>query len=215
MLSELNNKARINHRDDRSVFVTFDDGWSDVLSLIRFFEDAEKLQPVLFLTHDQILGNNSLLPLSRLYAWCDSWNLDIKAITKLGISREQLKSLSEELQHSILDDLGIPKAINSDQVLNHNQIKQLIESGWIIASHAHDHHDMRFDEEKALLEGLKLARISVEKFGGKPWLAWPEGRCTIRTCEIAKKAGFTKQFSLDVEAGNIVFPGLIKRTIWM
>ena len=44
------------------MLVTFDDGWSDVVLLIDFFESAKKLQPVLFLTRDQILGNTNLLP---------------------------------------------------------------------------------------------------------------------------------------------------------
>ena len=66
-LSELNSVAEKNQLEDRSVLVTFDDGWSDVVLLIDFFESAKKL-PVLFLTRDQILGNTNLLPLSRLYA---------------------------------------------------------------------------------------------------------------------------------------------------
>ena len=64
---ELNSVAEKNQVEDRSVLVTFDDGWSDVVLLIDFFESAKKLQPVLFLTRDQILGNTNLLPLSRLY----------------------------------------------------------------------------------------------------------------------------------------------------
>ena len=213
-LSELNAAAEENQVEDRSVLVTFDDGWSDVVLLIDFFESAKKLQPVLFLTRDQILGNTNLLPLSRLYAWCDSWSLGLEKIDQLGISRATLKSLPEDLQHSILDDLDVPRTHISSQVLELEQISQLQRRGWIIASHAHDHHDLRFDDASDLLDGLTKARNEIVEFGGEPWLAWPEGRCTMRTCEIAKKAGFTKQFSLDIEAGNVNHPDLIPREIW-
>jgi len=213
-LDELNSISTRKGVEDRSILVTFDDGWSDVTLLADFFDDNRKLQPVLFLTNEHIKGNRSLLPLSRLYAWCDSWLLDIDQIEDLGISRECLKSLPESLQHSILDDLNIPNTHLSSQILDCEQIGYLKKKGWIIASHAHDHHDLRFDKDEDLLEGLILARKGIEEFGGEPWLAWPEGRCTIRTCEIAKKAGFEKQFSLDVEAGNVDHPDLISRTIW-
>ena len=86
-LSELNSVAQKNQVEDRSVLVTFDDGWSDVVLLIDFFESAKKLQPVLFLTRDQILGNTNLLPLSRLYAWCDSWSLGLEKIDKYRLSK--------------------------------------------------------------------------------------------------------------------------------
>ena len=213
-LDSLNSTATSRGYADNSVLITFDDGWSDVLSLTEYFSHAKKLQPVLFLTHDQILGNSSLLPLSRLYAWCDHWSVDINSIPELGITREGLKSLSENLQHSILDDLEIPKTNSSSQVLSTKEIENLVDEGWIIASHAHDHHDMRFDEDEQLLQGLTQARIEIEKAGGEPWLAWPEGRCTMRTCDIAKQAGFTKQFGLDIESGNVSHPDLITRKIW-
>ena len=213
-LRELNNNGIENGVDDHSILVTFDDGWSDVLQLSDFFEDTEKLQPVFFLTREQILGNSSLLPLSRLYAWCDSWSINLDEIQHLGISRPALKSLSQELQHSILDDLGIPRSMVSDQVLTLVEVAELKQKGWIIASHAHDHHDLRFDDSEELLEGLSKARNEIVAFGGEPWLAWPEGRCTMRTCEIAKNAGFAKQFSLDVEAGHVNHPDLISRKIW-
>ena len=213
-LEKLNREAIIEEVEDHSILVTFDDGWTDSLLLIDFFDRATKLQPVLFLTHEQLTGNSSLLPLSRLYSWCDHWSLELGSISKLGISRNRLKSLPEDLQHSILDSLEIPGTYNSPQVLKLDTISQLRNRGWIIASHAHDHHDLRFDETETLLEGLIKSRIEIENIGGETWLAWPEGRCTMRTCEIAKQAGFTKQFSLDIEAGHVKHSDLISRVIW-
>jgi len=213
-LEKLNREAIIEGREDRSILVTFDDGWIDSLLLIDFFDRAKKLQPVLFLTHQQLTGDSRLLPLSRLYAWCDHWSLDLDCIKELGISRSVLKSIPEDLQHSILDSLEIPGSYNSSQVLELATITELRDRGWIIGSHAHDHHDLRNTDLRELELGLEKAYDSTIKAGGLPWLAWPEGRCSQEICEIASKVGFEKQFSLNIESGKINFPGLEHREIW-
>ena len=182
--------------------------------MFDFFKTATKLQPVLFLTHEQLTGNSSLLPLSRLYSWCDHWSLSIDSISDLGISRSVLKSLPENLQHSILDHLEIPSTYNSSQILELDTIHRLRDNGWIIGSHAHDHHDLRNTDLRELELGLEKAYDSTIKAGGLPWLAWPEGRCSQEICEIASKVGFEKQFSLNIESGKINFPGLEHREIW-
>ena len=213
-LERLNSKAIEMKILDRSVLVTFDDGWFDSVQFVDLFKRLTKLQPVLFLTVNQLKGDTSLLPLPRLYAWFDSRALDIASIPSLGITREGLKSLSENLQHEVLDSLDIPRVPNSTEILQPEDIARLIGSGWIIGSHAHDHHDLRFDDADELEHGLMKALNETTNSGGAPWLAWPEGRCSVELCEIASKVGFTQQFSLNVEAGMIEFPTLIHREIW-
>ena len=213
-LEYLNNMAVALKLPEKSVFVTFDDGWADSLQLIDYFKNHTKLQPVLFLTTNQLMGDTGLLPLPRLYAWCDSWSFNIDSIPKLGITREWLKSLPECKQHAVLDSLDIPRVSHSSEILGVREISRLIEEGWLVGSHAHDHHDLRFDNVADLRDGLKRAlEITLQK-GGVPWLAWPEGRCTQETCRIADELGFTKQFSLYAEAGGVDFPTLIHREIW-
>lgn len=213
-LEKLNSTAVSKMEADRSILVTFDDGWIDPMQLFDFFQNATKLQPVIFLTNGQISGDSGLLPLARLYEWCDSKSLDINSIQSLGISRSKMKSLPEKHQHSILDKVGIPPSNSSNQVLNVEKIEFLRDNGWIIGSHAHEHCDLRKSDMNLLEIGLKNALESVKKIGGLPWLAWPEGRCSKEICELASKIGFEKQFSLNIESGNIDFPGLLHREIW-
>lgn len=212
-LESLNREAVTKGVADRSILITFDDAWSDVMQLIPTFKQLTKLQPVVFITHQQLIGNNSHLPLARLYEWCAENGHKHSDLIKLGVDKTELKSKFEQEQNNILDKLGIPRKPNSD-LLCWNKLQQMTNEGWLFGSHSHDHHDLRFDEEESLLSGLTKARITIEEKGGLPWLAWPEGRCTMRTCEIAKSAGFTKQFSLDIEAGDVDHPDLIQRTIW-
>lgn len=213
-LKILNNSAIELKLPKNSVLVTFDDGWVDSKKLIGLFQKLTKLQPVLFLTTNQLSGDSSLLPLPRLYEWCNSWSLDLEVITQLGISREWLKSLPENTQHKILDSLNIPQSSHSDEIINSEEIELFIENGWIVGSHAHDHHDLRLETDEILRTGLKKALDITLAKGGLPWLAWPEGRCDKRICLIAGEVGFTKQFSLNAEAGMIEFPTLIHREIW-
>ena len=213
-LERLNTEAIQLKSPDRSVLVTFDDGWVDSVQLIDLFKKLTKLQPVLFLTVNQLKGDISLLPLPRLYAWCDSWSIDVESISTLGVTREGLKSLPENLQHAVLDSLDIPRIPNSTEILHPEEIARLIDAGWIIGSHAHDHHDLRFDDFNELKQGLKEALDETINAGGVPWLAWPEGRCTVEICQLASQVGFAQQFSLNVEAGMIDFPTLIHREIW-
>ena len=213
-LENLNREAIELESPDRSVLVTFDDGWIDSIQFVDLFKRLTKLQPVLFLTVNQLKGDTSLLPLPRLYAWCDSQSLDTASIPTLGITREELKSLPENLQHEVLDSLDIPRVHNSTELLQPEDIARLVDAGWIIGSHAHDHHDLRFDDAEELEQGLKEALSETANAGGVSWLAWPEGRCSVELCEIASKVGFTRQFSLNVEAGMIEFPTLIHREIW-
>ena len=213
-LENLNREANALEFPDRSVLVTFDDGWVDSVQFVDLFKSLNKLQPVLFLTINQLKGDTSLLPLPRLYAWCESHSLDISSIPTLGITREELKSLPENSQHAVLDSLNIPRVTNSSEILQSEEIAILIDAGWVIGSHAHDHHDLRFDDLNELEKGLREALDETTNAGGTPWLAWPEGRCSVELCEIASKVGFTRQFSLNVEAGIIEFPSLIHREIW-
>lgn len=198
----------------RSRLVTFDDGWVDSLALIPVFEHCKHLQPVLFLTASQLAGAQSELPLPRLYAWCAESGRRLEDLESLGVTREQLKRVPEAEQHAWLTRIGVRMRDNPADVLAPVQVRHLVAEGWLVGSHAHDHHDLRFDDPRSLLEGLSRAASDLKAFGGVPWLAWPEGRCTVETCEIARQAGFMLQFSLSVESGAIDRDDLVHREIW-
>ncbi|MEC8249099.1 MAG: hypothetical protein VX043_01105, partial [Candidatus Thermoplasmatota archaeon] len=66
-LSDLDAENRLNNT---TTLVTFDDGWRDVLLIPEdFFSKHETLNPVIFLTDAQIIGDLTPMPLHRLYKW--------------------------------------------------------------------------------------------------------------------------------------------------
>jgi hypothetical protein len=212
-LDALDRRARSEGRGRRSQLVTFDDGWVDVLHLVLHFDAWLHLQPVLFLTVGQIAGSQELLPLPRLYEWCAHTKTPLERLEQHGISRLRMKQMPEEDQHRMLDGLGVPRARRSREVLAPEQIRNLAARGWIVASHAHDHCDLRGVESDRLAAGLASALQSVSSVGGRPWLAWPEGRCCARTCDIAASVGFELQFSLAVETKTFERRDLVPREI--
>jgi len=213
-LAALELRAQCASLAPRSAPVTFDDGWADPLLLTSHFMEWPHLQPVIFLTRGQLQGDRALLPLPRLYEWCAGVGLGPKELAERGVDRRSLKAMPEAEQHALLDSLGVPRVAESSEVLSARQLKELLHQGWILGSHAHDHHDLRFDEPEALVEGLQGALDVTLACGGRRWLAWPEGRCTYETCEIARSVGFELQFSLRVEAGDIECVDLVHRGIW-
>ena len=213
-LSQLNREAADLSLSERSVLVTFDDGWAEPGDLAPQFAIWRHLQPVLFLTSSQTTGDRSLLPVPRLYEWCADTGTSLAELTAAGLTRARLKELPEAEQHDWLDRLGVPRIRASPEVFALDAIRDLMARGWLVGSHGHDHHDLRFELPDKLLGGLRDALEAVRSLGGEPWLAWPEGRCTLETCEIARRAGFERQFSLRVEAGLIARDDLVHREIW-
>ena len=122
--------------------------------------------------------------------------------------------MPEDEQHRLLDRYKIPRIEDSDELLTDDNIKALLDGGWLLASHGHEHCYLDNSDPSLLREGLtKALEITLSK-NGRPWFAWPEGRCTRGACQIAASAGFEKQFSLRVESGNLNFDGIIHRDIW-
>ena len=201
-------------RARRSVLVTFDDGWAEPASLADEFGRWPHLQPVLFLTSRQLVGDAGLLPLPRLYEWCATTGVEFEELAGRGLDRRDLKKLPESQQHARFDRVGVPRLRRSTQVLSLNRVRELMAGGWLVGSHGHDHHDLREDDLSALERGLAEALDAIVQFGGERWLAWPEGRCTERMCDSARRVGFVLQFSLRVEAGSIEREDLVHRDIW-
>lgn len=86
--------------------------------------------------------------------------------------------------------------------------------GWLVGSHGAAHHDLRHADRRVLRFDLRDALDAVLELGGRPWLAWPEGRCCDEICDIAASVGFEKQFSLEVESGSIKRTDVVHREIW-
>lgn len=213
-LERLNQLAFEVGASDRSVLVTFDDGWRDAALLAAGFRAWRHLQPVLFLTAAQMRGTYELLPLPRLYDWCVRSGSDMQSLQAIGLAREHLKTMPEAEQHRFLDACGIPRATDSAELFQPDDLSDLMGAGWIVASHAHDHSDLRYHAPLELEAGLRVAFAAATAIGGMPWLAWPEGRCTLAGCRIAERVGFERQFSLRSESGDLEYPSLLYREVW-
>ena len=213
-LEQLNSIAEKQNLDKKSVFVTFDDGWIDSLLLREKLHNLQYLQPVLFLTLNQLKGCKKMLPLPRLYAWCKNQSIDINQIESIGLSRMEMKCIPEHRQHEILDLKGIPNFDNSLETIQPDLIPELLNDGWKIGSHSHDHSDLRIQNSNDLFNGLKEALDLTVKIGGMPWLAWPEGRWNMEMYQIAEKVGFEIQFGLLDEPHETPPDGMIMRKIW-
>jgi hypothetical protein len=213
-LEQLDRLTQRNRQPLRSQLVTFDDGWADVMRLAPHFAGWPHLQPVLFLTTAQLAGERALLPLPRLYEWCASSETSVDALAIHKLDREYLKLLPEEAQHLALDRVGIPRIAHCPEILTDDEVQGLLAQGWLVGSHGPEHSDLRHADHEQLERALDKALKAVRQADGVAWLAWPEGRCCPRTCELAASVGFQLQFSLAVESGSINRPDLIHREIW-
>lgn len=213
-LSELDKAVQTQGRGIRSHFVTFDDGWVDVLMLRETFDNLLFLQPIIFLTDKQLLGERALLPLHRLYQHCNDHGLELRNMERQGLQRDKLKKLSEVEQHQLLDNAGVKRYWAHEHVLSSFDISEMSKNGWLVGSHGGNHHDMTTDDAEHLAVHLSNSYGIVKKAGYLPWFAWPEGRCSQRSYFIAKEAGFTKQFTLRGESTLKVSTDIVCRKIW-
>ncbi len=215
-LEELNKTVESwNRKHDAATvaLVTFDDGWKDVTRLADAFENLPCLCPVLFVGENHFREPLRPLPLQRLYHHCAARELDPEDAAALpGATRTRLKSLPEADQHAALDRLGIDAMLDTEWLLNPEDIARLKAADWVVASHG-DHH-----EDLANRAGLgdELARLaeSIENRGHMPWLAWPEGRWSRSSCEHARAAGFRLQFGLSAQPCGRPCEGMVTRTVW-
>ena len=213
-LRELNQKIQKGGGNKRSHFVTFDDGWTDVLLLEQSFKEFHYLQPILFLTNQQLLGKQELLPLHRLYEYCCQVDCTLEDMLQFGVERSELKKMSEIEQHKLLDGVGISRYPHHQEILSLEQIRYLEKEGWLIASHGGDHHNMLYTDSTLLQKELLRSFHIIKKFSGLLWFAWPEGSCDERLYQIAERVGFTKQFTLKSETTPEIRDKVICRKIW-
>ena len=208
------------HRADTVAAVTFDDGWSDAELLVEEFARLENLLPVLFVGENHFAAAVRPLPLQRFYEHCARCGCDPEdGDAFAGVTRTGLKALTEEQQHLALDRLGVEPHLDPDWLLGADAIAALRRDGWVVASHAHCHEDL--PKRSALEDELAALADAVETRGHMPWLAWPEGRWTRPSCDVAKQAGFHLQFGLSGQSAETLAErrpalpaGMVMRDVW-
>ena len=217
-LDTLLNRLRIlqsyNLRNGTTSYVTFDDGWRDVLLIpADFFHHNSSLQPVVFITDEQFLKHPRWMPLHYLYRWMGDEGLTLDQIQQLGIDRAAIKGWREHKQHAFLSE-RLSNIIEQPDYLSLHDLEVLKKRGWKVASHGPEHSDLRtlpkFELRKMLEESLTI----LHKIGAEPWLAWPEGRWNDEVAALAHQVGFTKQFGLREEPRKGTSTLVQMRTLW-
>lgn len=195
-------------------FVTFDDGWKDVLLIPRnFFHQKSTLTPVVFLTDEQFGKNPRWMPLHTLYGWMEENNHTLDEIKELGIDRNTIKDLREDDQHAFLEKQQL-RLFGLPDYLSLHDLQILKQRGWKIASHGPEHSDLRKVPSDRLRTMLKGSLACLDEFGAEPWLAWPEGRWNDEVASLAHNIGFTKQFGLKEEHRKGTSSLVEMRTLW-
>ena len=214
LLERLRDLHRSNKTSRQKSLITFDDGWSDVLLIPKdFFLNHSSLQPVVFLTDEQLQGHPRWMPLHALYDWMEREGHTLEQLAQLGIDRGAIKDLREQEQHTFISQQqGLTDRIPN--YLTRSDLEALTHIGWRFASHGPEHSDLRtlpLVELRTMLEGsLQL----LQDLGAEPWLAWPEGRWNDEVATLANEVGFTKQFGLIEEPRKGTSSLVEMRTLW-
>lgn len=214
LLSRMRFLHSANLSNGTTSYVTFDDGWRDVLLIPEdFFYQHSSLQPVVFITDEQFQKHPRWMPLHYLYSWMDDEGLTLDQLQLLGIDRAVIKDWRECKQHAFLLE-RLPSIIEQPDYLSLQDLETLTKRGWKVASHGPEHSDLRTLPTVELRKMLEESLIKLHKIGAEPWLAWPEGRWNDELAALAHEVGFTKQFGLREEQRKGNSSLVQMRTLW-
>ena len=210
-LSDLDAENRLNNT---TTLVTFDDGWRDVLLIPEdFFSKHETLNPVIFLTDAQIIGDLTPMPLHRLYKWMQENDFDLDKLSQLPINREDLKNLRITEQHRLVSHVT-GNIQPTCEYLKPTEVAKLRANGWIVGSHGPEHSDLRLLDDGELTRLLSTTYSYIQSGDFKPWIAWPEGRWNNRIAKIARDIGFEQQFGIFEESRRGTDTRVVLRKLW-
>jgi hypothetical protein len=212
---KLSNLVFESENQSKKILLTFDDGHRDILKAIPVIKKFPDIQPVLFITGRQLRGETLPLPLTALYAWCNTHSYNLNDLQKkFGFTRDSLKLLPEIDQRDVLSSVGVDINPTEEEMVSAKDLNTLSENGWLIGYHGSQHCDLRYQDSQLLELSFKDDYKLVNDLGYLPWLAWPEGRWSDSLYSIAKNAGFEFQFGLEVESRVGTKLEVINRVIW-
>ena len=214
LLNRLELLHKTNLSNETTSYVTFDDGWRDVLLIPEdFFHQLPSLQPVVFLTDEQFKERPRWMPLHTLYAWMEENEYTLDQLPQLGINRAAIKDWRVDEQHAFL----MEHQINTDKrpdYLCRQDLETLRARGWRIGSHGPEHSDLRTMPSERLRSVLEESLMLLLDCGAESWLSWPEGRWNDQVASLAHEVGFTKQFGLKEESRRGTSSLVEMRTLW-
>lgn len=199
----------------QKVILSFDDGFKDIHLAIPILKKFPKIQPILFITGNQINGDTTALPLVAFYNWCAENNQDPNKTSRtLGFDRNSLKQIPEIEQRKLLGSKGIDTNPVTEQMISKKEIDELLNHNWLIGYHGPEHFDLREMAKSTLYKKLVIDYKKVVQLGYTPWIAWPEGRWNHEIVTMARDVGFERQFGLNeknkLESNSLI----IDRILW-
>ena len=214
LLNRLELLHKTNLSNETTSYVTFDDGWRDVLLIPEdFFHQLPSLRPVVFLTDEQFEERPRWMPLHTLYGWMEEKEYTLNQLPQLGIDRVRIKDWRVDEQHAFLMEHQLSIDERPDY-LSHQDLETLRTRGWKIGSHGPEHSDLRTLPSERLRSMLEGSLRLLLDFGAESWLAWPEGRWDDEVAALAHEVGFTKQFGLKEEPRRGTSSLVEMRTLW-
>jgi len=212
--------------------------------ILKIDEFYDFFQPIIFIPISILMDKNALLWFDKLYYVLSvlsevdlkklfrKYELEVNKYNKVryknlvlnlanGIFKKQLRSFTNKKQHKILDNIIYEFKINlncesvhKELYLNLKDIQYLLEHNWILGSHGFYHHKFENINVSELRMELGESLKKMLELGGRPFLAFPDGKFNKSIVDCALKVGFSHLFTLCSEDFVQKKDYLINRVIW-
>jgi len=211
----------------KGCWITFDDGYSDTLSIAAPILAEYGIQPTLFLT-TRLLDGNWYLPVDRWYSTLlsatrkrgvlgqgnEAWEFDLDNETDLkkfvkGKEKQRFIKNSVEEQEHTLELLskalsGNHHLISKVEYLCRDDICTLTDLGWFVGSHGHTHLILpKCSDEEILREVLSSVSVLDElPIRRSCWFSYSDGVMDSRVQAILKRYGHVGALTTQSRQAN-------------
>ncbi len=187
---------------DRSVLVTFDDGYKSVHQLAKPILEKYSIKPSVFVTAPGGSALEMMWP-DRVFCYFQKLGQKDRDIYQ---TIEGMKELGNEQRKAALEEILQKTSVSLDslpeecRIMSEEDVRDLSKSGFDIGSHSSTHpilSKMSADEQS---EEIAQSKVRLEKITGKPVeaFAYPNGRVqdfNEDTVRILKEKGYRTAFT--------------------
>ncbi|MDR3108492.1 MAG: polysaccharide deacetylase family protein, partial [Planctomycetaceae bacterium] len=211
---------------DNAVFISFDDGWRNNLTLAAPLLEKYGIHATAFLTTDYIGTVNSLFWALEMLELLDSSSEDSAVLSGIThslpvhnptertaaaveivakakrVSQQDRETLLQELQSKTVFALSESWKKELYEFLSWDEVRMLRQKGWSIGCHTLSHPILSMLPTAELTKELKESKEKIEAELGEPCetLSYPHGGANDyneETIAVAKQLGFRTAFTLE------------------
>jgi peptidoglycan/xylan/chitin deacetylase (PgdA/CDA1 family) len=213
--------------DCPGVVLTFDDGYADILTFALPELKRRGLRAIVCVT-TAMLAEGYVFPVDRWYATINAssvrrgtlcgfgaepWDFDIddeRDFARLVDGPEKRAfvranaSEQEELLRRLDCALGVTKQPQTPKLLATNDLKALLDAGFLIGAHGHHHVHLSGLSDENAHEELERSHSFFQTQGlpAPKVIAYPDGVTSERTEILAKAEGFSVGLALESRGAN-------------